>query len=52
VVLRSVVPRSVRISEAPSYGQSVVTYDPGSRGAGIYRAAAVELAARGRAEGG
>ena len=32
VVLGSVIPRSVRVSEAPSYGQSVMTYDPGSTG--------------------
>ena len=31
--LRTNVPRSVRISEAPSYGQTVMTYDPGSSGA-------------------
>ena len=32
-VLQAVIPRNVRVSEAPSYGQSVMTYDPGSRGA-------------------
>lgn len=31
-VLQAVIPRNVRVSEAPSYGQSVMTYDPGSRG--------------------
>jgi chromosome partitioning protein len=46
VVLRSVIPRSVRVSEAPSYGQSVMTYDPGSSGALAYLAAAKELAGR------
>jgi chromosome partitioning protein len=46
VVLRSVIPRSVRVSEAPSYGQSVMTYDPGSSGALAYLAAARELAGR------
>ena len=30
VVLRTAVPRSVRVSEAPSYAQTVITYDPGS----------------------
>jgi chromosome partitioning protein len=46
IVLRCVIPRSVRISEAPSYGQTVVTYDPASRGAQLYRAAAAEWASR------
>ncbi|HXW88496.1 MAG TPA: ParA family protein [Streptosporangiaceae bacterium] len=46
VVLRSVIPRSVRVSEAPSYGQSVMTYDPGSSGALAYLEAAKELAGR------
>jgi chromosome partitioning protein len=46
VVLGSVIPRSVRVSEAPSYGQSVMTYDPGSTGALAYLEAARELALR------
>ena len=46
VVLGSVIPRSVRVSEAPSYGQSVMTYDPGSTGAIAYLEAARELAQR------
>ena len=46
VVLGSVIPRSVRVSEAPSYGQSVMTYDPGSTGAQAYLEAARELARR------
>jgi chromosome partitioning protein len=46
VVLGSVIPRSVRVSEAPSYGQSVMTYDPGSTGALAYLEAARELAYR------
>jgi chromosome partitioning protein len=46
VVLGSVIPRSVRVSEAPSYGQSVMTYDPGSSGAQAYMEAARELAFR------
>jgi chromosome partitioning protein len=44
--LRTTVPRSVRISEAPSYGQTVMTYDPGSSGALAYLEAARELAER------
>jgi chromosome partitioning protein len=43
-VLPTVVPRSVRVSEAPSYGQTVLTYDPGSPGALSYLEAARELA--------
>ena len=46
VVLGSVIPRSVRVSEAPSYGQSVMTYDPGSSGAQAYLEASRELAYR------
>jgi len=46
-VLQSVIPRNVRVSEAPSYGQSVMTYDPGSRGAASYFEAAQEIAERG-----
>jgi chromosome partitioning protein len=46
IVLESVIPRSVRVSEAPSYGQSVMTYDPGSTGALAYLEAARELALR------
>jgi chromosome partitioning protein len=45
-VLRTAIPRSVRISEAPSYGQTVMTYDPGSPGALSYFEAARELAGR------
>jgi chromosome partitioning protein len=46
-VLRTTIPRSVRISEAPSYGQTVMTYDPGSSGALSYLEAAREMAERG-----
>ena len=46
LVLGSVIPRSVRVSEAPSYGQSVMTYDPGSSGALAYLDAAREIAIR------
>ncbi|MGA8045640.1 MAG: ParA family protein [Dermatophilaceae bacterium] len=45
--LHSTVPRSVRVSEAPSHGQTVITYDPMSTGALAYREAAAELADRG-----
>jgi chromosome partitioning protein len=46
-VLGTSIPRSVRISEAPSYGQTVLTYDPGSSGALSYLEAAREMALRG-----
>jgi chromosome partitioning protein len=45
-VLRSAIPRSVRISEAPSFGQTVMTWDPGSPGALSYLEAAREIALR------
>ncbi|MDT0378965.1 ParA family protein [Streptomyces sp. DSM 42041] len=45
-VLRTNIPRSVRISEAPSYGQTVLTYDPGSSGSLSYLEAAREIALR------
>ena len=44
VVLRTAIPRSVRISEAPSYQQTVITYDPGSTGSLCYLEAAREIA--------
>jgi chromosome partitioning protein len=49
-VLNTKIPRSVRVSEAPGYGQSVVTYDPGSRGSVAYLEAAREIAERGAEE--
>lgn len=47
VVLRNMIPRSVKVSEAPGFGQTVLQYDPGSRGALAYLDAAKELAERG-----
>jgi chromosome partitioning protein len=46
-VLRTSIPRSVRVSEAPSYGQTVMTYDPGSPGALSYLEAAREIVSNG-----
>jgi chromosome partitioning protein len=46
-VLKTSIPRSVRVSEAPSYGQTVMTYDPGSPGALCYLEAAREIATKG-----
>ncbi|MCC4247921.1 AAA family ATPase [Microbacterium testaceum] len=45
-VLRTVIPRSVRVSEAPSFGQTVIAYDGHSAGAIAYREAAVEIVGR------
>jgi len=42
-VYRTVVPRSVRLSEAPSFGQPIIVFDPTSRGAGAYRELAKEV---------
>ncbi|ANS79276.1 Chromosome (plasmid) partitioning protein ParA [Serinicoccus hydrothermalis] len=42
-VLRTAIPRSVRISEAPSHGETVITYDPASSGALSYAEAAAEM---------
>jgi chromosome partitioning protein len=46
-VLNTLIPRSVRVSEAPSYGQSVVSYDLNSAGSLSYLEAAAEIARRG-----
>ena len=43
-VCASVIPRTVRLSEAPSYGQPINTFDPRSRGADAYRKLAREVA--------
>jgi len=45
-VLRTVIPRSVRVSEAPSFGQTVIAYDGHSAGAVAYKEAAVEIIQR------
>lgn len=45
--LSSVIPRSVRVSEAPSYGQTVLAYDHSSPGSISYQEAAIEIAERG-----
>jgi chromosome partitioning protein len=47
--LEAIIPRSVRVSEAPGYGQTVISYDPNSPGALSYREAAAEIARRGTA---
>ncbi|MEO8286826.1 MAG: AAA family ATPase [Chloroflexota bacterium] len=45
-VFNTLVPRSVRLSEAPSYGLTILEYDPNSRGAAAYAALADEVVAR------
>ncbi|HEX9990438.1 MAG TPA: ParA family protein [Chloroflexia bacterium] len=45
-VFNTLIPRSVRLSEAPSYGMTILEYDPNSRGAVAYSTLAEELVAR------
>ncbi|MSP11399.1 MAG: ParA family protein [Chloroflexi bacterium] len=45
-VFRTIIPRNVRLSEAPSFGQTILTYDPQSRGALAYQMLADELIQR------
>lgn len=47
LTFETVIPRNVRLSEAPSYGQSILQYDPTSSGAEAYRMLATEVVARG-----
>lgn len=46
LIFHTVVPRSVRVAEAPSHGEPLVSYDPGSRGAKAYDELTSELLAR------
>ena len=45
-VYETIIPRSVRLAEAPGYGESVLSYDPRSAGAAAYKALAEEVDAR------
>jgi chromosome partitioning protein len=45
-VFRSIIPRSVRLSEAPGFGKPIIRYDPGSRASTAYRELAAEARAR------
>lgn len=45
-IFDTIVPRSIRLAEAPSYGQAIFEYDPASRGAAAYEAFASELIER------
>ena len=47
LTFQTVIPRNVRLGEAPSFGQSIVEYDPSSLGAKAYSSLAREVAARG-----
>lgn len=42
-VYRTIIPRNIRLSEAPSHGQSIITYDPRSKGAEVYLELAKEV---------
>ena len=42
-IFRSVIPRTVRLAEAPSFGQAISTYDPGSKAASAYERLAREM---------
>ena len=42
-VYQTIIPRNVRLSEAPSHGQSILTYDPSSKGAEVYKELAKEV---------
>lgn len=46
LTFETVIPRNVRLSEAPSFGQSILDYDPLSRGAAAYQALAMEVVSR------
>ncbi len=52
IVFKTVIPRNVRVSEAPSFSMPVVTYDPTSKGSEAYRALAAELLAKRKPSGG
>jgi chromosome partitioning protein len=51
-VLRTIIPRSVKVSEAPGFSMTIIDYDPGSRGAMSYVDASRELAQRDGGRGG
>jgi chromosome partitioning protein len=46
LIFNTVIPRNIRLSEAPSFGESILQYDPHSRGAEAYAQLAVEVASR------
>ena len=40
---KTIIPRNVRLSEAPSYGEPIIVYDPKSKGAAVYTKLAKEV---------
>ena len=46
-VYRTIIPRNVRLSEAPSHGEPIIVYDPRSRGAEVYIELAKEVVTHG-----
>lgn len=46
-VYQTIIPRNIRLSEAPSHGEPIITYDPKSRGAEVYLDLAKEVVANG-----
>jgi chromosome partitioning protein len=52
IVFDTIIPRQVRLAEAPSFGQPITRYDPASRGAEAYRRLADEVRSRGTAASG
>ena len=49
-VFKTIIPRTVRLSEAPSYGETILRYAPTSVGAEAYQALAREMTERNRKE--
>lgn len=45
-VFKTIIPRNVRLGEAPSYGEPITTYDPHSKGAAVYKKLAREVMKR------
>ena len=46
IIYNTIIPRTIRLGEAPSFGKSIIEYDPSGRGAQAYRALAEEFLAR------
>jgi chromosome partitioning protein len=46
VIFKTVIPRTIRLAEAPSHGQAIIQYEPGGLGSAAYRALAKEFVGR------